>query len=114
MMLFDRDPSMIQCGVSYMRSFSFDYLFVPFVFCLNGLFVGAGHTSFSLLTGMVSSLLVRVPASYLLGVAMGFGLLGVGAGAPFASLVALIMNIIFFATGKWHVNVVDKRMGQLE
>jgi len=37
---------MLKYGVQYIRTFSFDYLLMPFVFCINGLFIGAGHTAF--------------------------------------------------------------------
>ncbi len=108
--LFDRDANMIANGVSYMRSFSFDYLIVPFVFCLNGLYTGAGHTAFSLITGAISSLILRIPASYIFGVALNWGLLGVGLGAPVASFGSLLLVLGFFFTGKWKVNVMDKHI----
>lgn len=106
--LFDRNPKMIADGVIYLRTFSFDYLIVPFLFCLNGMFIGAGHTTFSLFTSMVASLLVRIPASYFLGVTMNLGLRGVGMGAPVASCVSLLINAGFFFSGKWKVNRVTQ------
>ncbi|MDD6876977.1 MAG: MATE family efflux transporter, partial [Clostridiaceae bacterium] len=104
--LFDRDPEMIAYGVSYMRSFSFDYLLVPLCFCFNGLYMGSGHTTFTLINGMLSSLLFRIPASYLFGVVCDWGLFGVGLGGPAASLGALILIIIYYFSGRWKVNVV--------
>lgn len=88
-------------GIGYLRSFSFDYLIVPFQFCLNGLFIGAGYTNFALFNGMLSSLLIRIPSSYFFGMTLGLGITGVGLGAPSASLIACIISIIFFTTGKW-------------
>jgi putative MATE family efflux protein len=108
--LFDKNPKTIADGVAYMRSFTFDYLIVPFVFCLNGLYIGAGHTTFSLITGLVSSLLARIPASYLFGKALGWGLSGLGLGAPVASLVSLMMVLGFFLSGRWKVNVADRHI----
>ncbi|MDY5014492.1 MAG: MATE family efflux transporter [Eubacteriales bacterium] len=104
--LFDRDPEMIAYGVSYMRSFSLDYLIVPLCFCFNGLYMGSGHTTFTLINGMLSSLLFRIPASYLFGVVCDWGLFGVGLGGPAASLGALILIIIYYFSGRWKVNVV--------
>ncbi len=108
--LFDKNPKTIADGVAYMRSFSFDYLIVPFVFCLNGLYIGAGHTTFSLFTGLISSLLARIPASYLFGKVLGWGLKGLGLGAPMASMVSLLMVLGFFISGRWKVNVADKHV----
>jgi putative MATE family efflux protein len=91
----------IATGIGYIRSFSFDYLIVPFQFCLNGLFIGAGYTNFALFNGMLSSLLIRIPSSYFFGMTLGMGISGVGLGAPSASLIACIVSVIFYATGKW-------------
>ncbi len=108
--LFDQNPKTIADGVAYMRSFCFDYLIVPFVFCLNGLYIGAGHTTFSLFTGLTSSLLGRIPASYLFGKVLGWGLKGLGLGAPVASFISLLMVLGFFISGRWRVNVADKHV----
>lgn len=91
----------ISYGVEYINAFKFDYLIVPFSFCLNGLFIGAGHTRFSLFNGIMSSILIRIPVSYLFGITFGYGLFGVGLGAPLASGVAMIVAIVFFISGKW-------------
>ena len=68
--------------------------------------MGSGHTTFTLINGMLSSLLFRIPASYLFGIALDWGLFGVGLGAPAASLGALILIIIYYFSGRWKVNVV--------
>ncbi len=108
--IFDPNPKTIEAGVAYLRTFSFDYLIVPFVFCLNGLYIGAGHTTFSLITGTLSSLLARIPASYFFGKMLGLGIGGLGMGAPAASLVALLIILGFFVSGRWKVNVADKHV----
>ncbi|MEG0856270.1 MAG: MATE family efflux transporter [Terrisporobacter sp.] len=103
---FANDSEMIKAGVIYIKSFSFDYVIVPFVFSLNGLFIACGHTTFSLINGMISSILVRIPVAYLLGMVMDMGLYGVGFGAPFASAMALILGLCFFFSGRWKKTVI--------
>jgi putative MATE family efflux protein len=105
--IFNSDEELVQAGVTYIRSFSFDYLFTSVLFCINGLFIGAGHTTFSLINGMISSLVVRIPVAYLFGKVLGMGLSGFGLGAPFASGVALIFALVFLFTGKWKKQVID-------
>lgn len=114
LMLFDRNPEMIQHGVTYLRVFSYDYLIVPWVFCINGLLTGGGHTTFTLFTSALSSLIVRIPASYLFGVTLSLGLKGVGMGAPAASAVSLLLIVGFLISGKWRVNKVEQRMQKLD
>lgn len=106
MALFDRDAQTIAYGVEYISTFSFDFLIVPVCFSFNGLFIASGHTGFSLLNAMLTSLLLRAPASYLFGAAMGLGILGVGMGAPIASAGGLLLSLWFYASGRWKTNIV--------
>lgn len=110
MSAFGDDPEMIKYGVIYLSSFSYDYIIVPWLFCMNGLFIGAGHTTFSLINGSLSSIFIRIPASYLFGITLGGGLFGVGLGAPCASLVALCLAVWFYLSGKWKVmSIIDTK-----
>lgn len=106
MKMFGKDPEFIRCGVEYIKSFKYDYLIAPVFFCFNGLFIGSGHTTFSLINGVLSSILFRIPASFLFGMAMSMGLTGVGLGAPVASIAAFILCVIFYTTGKWKKIVI--------
>jgi len=110
--IFSSEPAVIEAGITYIRTFSFEYLFIPFMFCLNGLFMGGGHTTFTLINSVLSSVLIRVPVSYLFGIYMGWGLLGIGMGAPGASLFIMVMIIGFLISGRWKQNVV-KNAGAL-
>lgn len=102
LMVFDKtNPEMIEAGVQYFRTFALDYLFIPFVFCFNGLFTGAGHTTFSLINGVLSSVALRIPACYLFGMTLSMGLTGVGIGAPVASLGSLLLCIWFYFSKRW-------------
>jgi putative MATE family efflux protein len=104
--LFGNDPKMIQDGVTYLRSFSFDFLIIPFIFCINGFLIGGGHTLFTLITSIFSSVLLRVPVCYVFGVTAGWGLFGIGLGAPTASAGVLLVVIGFMLSGRWRHNVV--------
>ncbi|MDR3276602.1 MAG: MATE family efflux transporter, partial [Treponema sp.] len=106
MALFADDPAMIQAGVTYLRSFSFDFLLIPFIFCINGFLIGGGHTMFSLINGMLSAVLLRAPVCYILGVTAGWGLSGVGLGAPAASAGSLLVIVVYLFTGRWKRNAV--------
>lgn len=107
--IFDNtNPDMIAAGIKYMRSFTFDYLLASLMFGLNGLFIGSGHTTFTLFNSVLSSVLIRVPMAYLGGVVLNLGMFGVGLAAPCSSLVSLVLCIIFFKTGKWKKMVILK------
>ena len=104
--LFDNNPELIEAGTVYIKTFSFDYLFVPLMAGLNGLFIGSGHTTFSLINGMTSALLVRIPTCYIFGIMLDMGLSGVGLGAPCASFVAFAIGLIYYMSGKWKENKI--------
>jgi putative MATE family efflux protein len=106
--VFDDDPNTISAGVEYIRTFSFDYLFVPLTFCLNGLVTGSGHTIISSICGILSSIGFRAPIAILFGLVLQKGLWGLGLAAPIASLASGLILLIYCATGKWKKNTVIK------
>jgi len=106
--IFGTDPRMIQDGISYIHSSAFDLLLIPFVFCINGFLIGGGHTFFTLITGMLSAVLLRVPVCYFLGITMGWGLRGVGFGVPAASAGVLLIIIVYLFSGKWKYNAIGQ------
>jgi putative MATE family efflux protein len=104
--IFGNDPMMIQDGVTYIRSFAYDFLLIPFIFCINGFLIGGGHTFFTLIITVLSSVILRMPVCYFLGIKLGWGLKGVGLGAPAASVGMLLVIIVYLLTGKWKHNVI--------
>ncbi|MBQ7032757.1 MAG: MATE family efflux transporter [Clostridia bacterium] len=106
--IFNDDPAVIAAGKEYMSAFNFDYLLASVLFGLNGLFIGSGHTTFTLFNSVLSSVLIRVPMAYLGGIVLSWGMFGVGLAAPASSLVSVCMAFIFYKTGKWRKMVILK------
>jgi putative MATE family efflux protein len=104
--LFGGDPQMIREGVAYGRSFAWDFLLIPFVFCINGFLIGGGHTFFTMVNGLLSSVILRVPVCYIFGITLGWGLKGIGLGAPVASAGVLLVIVVYLFTGNWKHNVI--------
>jgi putative MATE family efflux protein len=104
--LFGDDPRMIRDGTAYARSFAWDFLVIPFVFCINGFLIGGGHTFFTMVNSLLSSVILRVPVCYIFGVSLGWGLRGVGLGAPVASAGVLLVIVVYLFTGAWRHNAV--------
>lgn len=99
--LFDTNEKVIAVGKEYMRFIALDYLFVPFVFCMNGLAIGAGYTNFALFNACFSSIIVRVPVAYMIVSLTNLGFNGIGLATGLASLASIVVGIIFVASGKW-------------
>ncbi|MDR0400087.1 MAG: MATE family efflux transporter [Treponema sp.] len=104
--LFGDDPRMLRDGVAYARSFAWDLLIIPFVFCINGFLIGGGHTFFTMVNSLLSSVILRVPVCYVFGITLGWGLKGVGLGAPAASAGVLLVIIAYLFTGRWKHNAI--------
>ena len=112
--IFSNDPELIQAGITYIRAFAYDFLFIPFIFCINGLLIGGGHTLFTLILSIMSSVLLRVPICYFFGVILNMGLFGIGLGAPAASAGSLIAITVFMLSGRWKHNAVKHAPMPLE
>ena len=105
--LFNDDPQLIENGVAYLRTFSFDFLVIPFIFCMNGLFLGGGHTMFTLLNSILSAVVLRIPVCYIFGIILDWGISGVGVGVPAASAGSLMVVLWFLLSGRWKHNAVS-------
>ncbi len=101
--LFDTNEEVIKVGADYMRFIALDYIFVPFVFCMNGLAIGAGYTNFALFNACFSSILVRVPFAYLVVYFTDLGFNGIGLATGLASVASIIVGAIYVASGKWKI-----------
>jgi len=107
--VFDNDPNTISAGIEYIRTFSFDYLVAPALFCLNGLINGSGHTIISSICGILSSIGFRAPMAILFGLVLQKGMWGLGLASPIASFAAGLILSIYYITGKWKKNTIIKR-----
>lgn len=101
MRIFKADHEVVLAGVDYLKSFSYDFMLVAFKFNLNGFLNGCGRTSFAMVNGIVSSVFVRIPLAYILGLYFSTSIFGLGAAAPIASITSIIVSMIYMKTGKW-------------
>ncbi len=111
-MLFlnEYDEQVVLYGRQYMRTFSIDYLLVPFVFCFNGLLNGAGYTTFTLINNVTTSILLRMPVAVILS-KTSLGLAGVGLAAPSASVIGAVWGGLYILSGHWKRSVTGIHRG---
>lgn len=89
--LFGAEAAVAEFGGGYMRIMCFDYIIVPFAVSAYGLADGFGKTFVSMTINIISSIAVRAPAAYLLGIVLGLGMKGVGASIILASFASVVM-----------------------
>lgn len=99
--IFTSDADVIREGASYLKSFSFDLIIVPFVFCTNAFFTGCGHTWFSMANNLLAALLIRVPLAFIITSIFGKTLFNLGVAAPVASICSVIVALIYLKSGYW-------------
>lgn len=94
--IFSTDKSVLHEGARYLKSFSFDYLIVPFVFCLNGFFFGCGRTVFAAANAIFSAFAVRIPLAFILCTTIpNATLFHLGIAPPSASIVTTSSALIY-------------------
>lgn len=101
MHLFKADEAVTIGGGQYLRAFSYDFMLVAFVFCFGGFFNGCGCTGFTMLCGILSSLAIRLPLSYVFTLLFPDNLSGIGASVPIASFFQIIVYALFMRSGRW-------------
>lgn len=94
--IFTTDNEVLQAGSLYLKSFSYDYIFVPFVFCFNGFFFGCGRTIFAAINSIFAAFAVRIPIAFILCICIpGATLYHLGIAMPVASTISIIIAISY-------------------
>lgn len=104
--IFAEDDEMIRVGLPYLKAFSIDYMLVPIAFSMNGLFIGAGHTTYSLFSNILSGIIIRMPMAYILSNVLDLGLFGVGLAVPLATVASILLNFWFYFSGRWKLKTI--------
>lgn len=99
--LFSKDIAVVESGALYLKSYSIDCMLVCFVFCLNAFFSGCGHSLFSMLHSLAATFLLRIPVAYLFSKTLWATLYEIGLAAPAASLLSIVICLIYMKTGRW-------------
>lgn len=94
--IFTTDKEVMEAGALYLKSFSFDYIFVPFVFCMNGFFFGCGRTIFAAIVSITSAFVIRVPVGFLLcSLVPNATLFHLGIATPASSILTIVVSSLY-------------------
>ncbi len=99
--LFTDDAVVIGHGVQYLTIYGSDCVLVGIVFCMNGFFNGCARAGFTMFNSLFSTFAVRVPLSYFISVLPGTTMLHLGAAAPAASAVQIVLQLLYLSSGRW-------------
>lgn len=101
--IFNTDPDIIEAGIPFFRSCSFDYLAVSFVFCLNGFMNGCSNTVFTMISCCFGALALRMPLIWLAYTYCPDNLLVIGSIAPAVSGFMALYTALFVVRQLRHI-----------
>lgn len=94
--IFTSDQKVITQGGMYLKSFSYDYILVSFIFSFNTFFSSFNKAIFSMAHSLIGTFLIRIPVSFFVVKIMNGSLLELGFAAPVSSLFSFIACLFFF------------------
>lgn len=99
---YTQDPAAIELGVTLVRMNCFFLLCYPTTFILPYGFKGAGDARYTVWTTFIGMLVFRLLLGYVLGIGLGFGIVGVWCGVIADWFVRSAMYVIRLRGDKWH------------
>ena len=94
--IFSTDAEVVQKGFEYLKGFAPETILTAILFSMLGYFNGNNKTVFVMIQGLVQTLLVRLPMSYLMSIQPNVSLTKIGLAAPVSTLVGVLLNTAFY------------------
>ena len=99
--LFFNEPEIVDIGVSIMRVIIFVVVFQVLQVVYMGCLRGAGDTFYTALASTISVTIIRTLGSYICGIFLGLGIVGIWLGVLFDQISRFVFSSIRFRQGKW-------------
>lgn len=100
--LFTTDPDVIQNGFDYLKGFAAETILTAVLFSMIGYFNGHNNTVWVMAQGLIQTLIVRLPMSYIMSIQPNASLTSIGLAAPTATLFGIVLNVIYYMRTKKH------------
>lgn len=102
-LLFNKDPDVVQQGREYLIIVSSFYIIFSSMFILHGVLRGAGATLIPMFITLISLWLIRIPFAWFL--SSKFGVKGIWWSIPSGWILGLIISWIYYKSGRWKKRV---------
>lgn len=115
--VFNTDAETTLAALDYMKAYSPDCILVAFLFSFNGYLNGCGKTKFTMINGVASSFLMRIPLSYYFSTLNNPSLLLIGLAIPISTFVQIMACVTYMKytntlkTGTQSIKNEDKLKG---
>jgi Na+-driven multidrug efflux pump len=104
------DPQVTAMGTSYLRIVVGCFFFFAVMFVSNGIINGAGHTLVTTGITVIAMWLVRIPLAWWLSQRVMHRVEGVWIAMGTGFIVAMVVSVGYFLSGRWKVPVVRPGM----
>lgn len=94
--IFSKDERIITAAFEYLKSYCFDIFLTVFLFTSIGYFNGYEKTRFTMISGVLGALLVRIPVSYLFSKVTPVSVFLIGLGTPIGTLFQLVLSFFYY------------------
>lgn len=94
--LFSTDAAVIQKAFDYLKGFGPEVIVTAVLFSMIGYFNGNQKTLWVMIQGLVQTILVRLPMSYIMSIQPDASLTKIGFAAPVSTVVGILLNIGFY------------------
>jgi putative MATE family efflux protein len=91
----------LEIAVPYIQSTSLDIFVCAFVFPINAVFIGSGHTVFAMSQNLGVTFFIRMPMALLLALVINSSMYVVGLAYATSTVFSLIACVIFYLSKKW-------------
>ena len=98
--LFTTDPDVIQNGFDYLKGFAAETILTAVLFSMIGYFNGHNNTVWVMAQGLIQTLIVRLPMSYIMSIQPNASLTSIGLAAPTATLFGIVLNVMYYMRTK--------------
>ncbi len=105
--LFTPDPDVVRHGADLLRITSFSVFVFGLIMVLYGAFQGGGHTTPVMAVNVGRLWLIRIPASWLMAVALGMGPIGLWWAMNLSNVIAALAAFLWFLRGDWKRTMID-------
>ena len=95
-MAFTSDPAIISQSFDFLKGFALEAIITCIMFSYIGYFNGHNQTLFVMIQGLIQSLLIRLPMSYVMSSLPNTNLTLIALAAPTATIIGIIINTIYF------------------
>lgn len=99
--IFNTDPEVLDMSEIYRPIAVLNFIGFAARAPFMAIMTGTGAATLSLITGIMDGIVMRISLAMLLGVALGYGIMGLWYGSVIAGYAPFVIGLVYFISGAW-------------